>query len=31
MDTIAMDTYGLIADGVAAAEGQVEGRIGPIR
>ena len=31
MDTIALDTYGLIADGVAAAEGRVEGRIGPFR
>ena len=29
--TIAMDTYGLIAEGVAAAEGQVEWRIGPSR
>ena len=31
MDTIAMDTYGLIAHGVAAAAGQVEGRIEPFR
>ena len=31
MHTIGMDTYGLIADGVAAAEGQVEGRVGPFR
>ena len=31
MHTIGMDTYGLIADGVAAAEGQVQGRIRPFR
>ena len=29
IDTIAMDTYGLIADGVAAAGGGVEGGSGP--
>ena len=31
MHTIGMDTYPLIADGVAAAEGEVEGRIRPFR
>ena len=31
MHTIGMDTYLLIADGVAAAEGEVEGRIEPFR
>ena len=31
MHTIGMDTYLLIADGVAAAEGEVEGRIRPFR
>ena len=31
MHTIGMDTYGLIADGVAAAEGGVQGRTGPFR
>ena len=31
MHTIGMDTYLLIAAGVAAAEGEVEGRIGPFR
>ena len=31
MHTIGMDTYGLIADGVAAAEGQVQGRTRPFR
>ena len=31
MDTIAMDTYGLIVHGVAAAAGQVAGRIEPFR
>ena len=31
MHTIGMDTYGLIADGVAAAEGQLQGRVGPFR
>ena len=31
MDTIGMDTYGLIADGVAAAGSEVEGRIEPFR
>ena len=31
MYTIGMDTYGLIAGGVALVEGQVEGRTGPFR
>ena len=31
MHTIGMDTYGLIADGVALVEGQLQGRVGPFR
>ena len=31
MDTIGMDTYALIADGVVAAGGGVEGSIDPFR
>ena len=31
MHTSGMDTYGLIAGGVALVEGQVQGRIGPFR